>query len=141
MEMNPIPEAVLLCEKHIEGRVARQRSGDSPFLTANMLSANTTERRLIWSSSRPDNWEILVYNGSEGWEVCFFQLPLHHEHASGHSFESVRRRAEQRIRTFEAGRVRDASWRRPTVAAAGVSKIKPHLRPVLNKVEERQSKL
>ena len=142
MDMNPIPEAVLLCEKHIEGRVARQPAGNSPFLTTNRLSANTTERRLIWSSSRPDDWEILVYNGSEGWEVCFFQLPLHHEHATGHSFDSVRRRAEQRIRTLEAGtRVRDANWRRPAAAAAGVSKIKGSLRLVRDIVEAQQSKL
>ncbi len=107
MNKDTIPEAVLLCEKQIE----RQRSGNSP-----VLSANITERQLIWSSCRPDDWEILVYKRTEGWEVCFFRWPLHHEHATGSSFDSVRQRAEQRIRTLEAGRLRATNWRRPAAA-------------------------
>ena len=111
MNKNTIPEAVLLCEKQIERRVDGQRSGNSPVLSANII-----ERQLIWSSCRPDDWEILVYKQTEGWEVCFFRWPLHHEHATGSSFDSVRQRAERRICTLEAGRLRATNWDRPGAA-------------------------
>lgn len=127
MNQNPIPQAVLLCEKQIERCVDGQRSGASPVPSTNII-----ERQLIWSSCRPDDWEILVYKKTEGWEVCFFRWPLHHEHATGSSFDSVRRRAEQRIRTLEACRLRATNWRRPTAATSGESrrfKIKANLHP------------
>ena len=114
MNTNPISPAVLLCEKQIEQRVDGQRSGNSPVLSTDII-----ERQLIWASSRPDDWEILVYKQTEGWEVCFFRWPLHHEHATGYSFDSVRRRAEQRIRTLEAGRLKATNWRRRAAATSG----------------------
>ena len=123
MNKNTIPEAVLLCEKQIERRVEGQPYGNSPVLSANM-----TERQLIWSSYRPDDWEILVYKQTEGWEVCFFRWPLHHEHATGSSFDSVRQMAERRIRTLEGDRLRNTNWRRterPTFSGATTSRILP----------------
>ena len=114
MNKNTIHEAVLLCEKQIEQRVDGLRSGNSLVMSANMI-----ERQHIWSSRRLDDWEILVYKKAEGWEVCFFRWPLHHEHATGHSFDSVRQRAEQRIRTLEAGRLRATNWRRPAAVTSG----------------------
>src|SRR5687767_9952616 len=114
MNNNIISSSVLLCEKQIERRVDGQQSGNSP-----VLSTKVIEKQLIWSSCRPDDWEILVYKQSEGWEVCFYRWPLHHEHATGSSFDSVRRGAEQRIRTLEAGRLRAASWNRPAAATSG----------------------
>jgi len=104
MNENTIPETVLLCEKQIERRV--ELSSNSP-----VLPTNTIERQLIWSSRKPDDWEVLVYKHTEGWEACFFRWPIHHEHATGSSFNSVRQRAEQRIRILEAGRLKRAEWR------------------------------
>ncbi len=106
MNKNTIPDSVLLCEEQIERRLEGQRSRNTLI-----LSANTSERQLIWSSCRPDDWEILVYKQTEGWEVCFFRWPLHHEHATGSSFDSVRQRAEQRIRVLEVRRLRTTQWR------------------------------
>src|SRR5687768_12676712 len=111
MNKNTIPETTLLCEQQLERRVVGQRSGNSPVLSSNMI-----ERQLIWSSCRADDWEILVYKQTEGWEVCFYRWPLHHEHATGSSFDSVRQRAEQRIRTLEARRLKGTHWRRPVAA-------------------------
>ena len=91
-----IPENVLLCEKQFERPADGLRSGNAPVLSANMI-----ERQLIWSSRKPDDWEILVYKQNECWEACFFRWPIHHEHATGSSFASVRQRAEQRIRVLE----------------------------------------
>jgi hypothetical protein len=102
------PANVLLCEKHIERPVDRLPSANSPI-----LSTGTIQRQLIWSSFRPDDWEILVYKQTEGWEVCFYRWPLHHEHATGSSFDSVRQRAEQRIRVLEARRLKGMHWQRP----------------------------
>lgn len=117
------PEAVLLCEKQIERPADRLPSGNSP-----VLSAGVIERQLIWSSLRPDDWEILVYKQTEAWEVCFFRWPLHHEHATGSSFDSVRQRAEHRIRVLEARRLKGTSWQRPvppTFAPAKTPEIIP----------------
>ena len=108
MNKNTAPETILFCEKQIERPVDPPRSGNSPGLSAGVI-----ERQLIWSSLRPDDWEILVYKQTEGWEACFFRWPLHHEHATGSSFDSVRQRAEQRIRILEARRLKGASWQRP----------------------------
>ena len=106
MDNDTIPETVLLCEKQIERPVDRPRSGNS-----SVVSPGISERQLIWSSLRPDDWEILVYKQIEGWEACFFRWPLHHEHATGSSFDSVRQRAEQRIRVLEARRLKTTQWR------------------------------
>ena len=77
------------------------------------VDADQNQRRLIWASRTPDEWEILVYKQTEGWEACFFRWPIHHEHATGSSFDSVRQRAEQRIRFLKAGRLKGANWRQP----------------------------
>ncbi len=101
-----IPENVLLCERQIERPVDGLGLGNSPVMSANII-----ERQLIWSSRKPDDWEILIYKRSECWEACFFRWPIHHEHATGSSFESVKQRAEQRIRVLEAGRLMKTEWR------------------------------
>ena len=101
-----IPENTLFCEQQIERPVDGLRSGNSPVMSANII-----ERQLIWSSRKPDDWEILVYKQNEGWEACFFRWPIHHEHATGSSFDSVRQRAEQRIHVLEAGRLKKTEWR------------------------------
>ena len=106
MNKNTIPETVLLCEKQIERPVAGLQSGNSPVLSADII-----ERKLIWSSRKPDDWEILVYKRTDRWEACFFRWPIHHEHATGSSFDSVRQRAEQRIRVLEARRLKTTEWR------------------------------
>jgi hypothetical protein len=106
MNKNTIPETVLLCEKQIERTVAGLRSGNSPVLLADI-----SERKLIWSSRKPHDWEILIYKSADRWEACFFRWPIHHEHATGSSFDSVRQRAEQRIRILEARRLKTTEWR------------------------------
>jgi hypothetical protein len=111
MNKDIIPEAVSLCEKQIERPVAGLRAGN-PLV----LSADIVERQLIWSSLRPNDWEILIYKQTDGWEACFFRWPLHHEHATGSSFDSVRQRAEQKIRFLEARRLRGVNWQRPVAA-------------------------
>ena len=108
MNKNTISETVLSCEKQIERPVDGLRSCNSRALSADM-----TDRQLIWSSRKPDDWEILVYKQGESWEACFFRWPIHHEHAAGPSFDSVRQRAEQRIRVLEARRLRTTEWRQP----------------------------
>jgi len=99
------PESVLMCENQIERPVDRLRSGNPQ-----LLSSATLPRQLIWSSLRADDWEILVYKRNEGWEACFFRWPLHHEHATGSSFDSVRHRAEQRIRFLESRHLKGTNW-------------------------------
>lgn len=123
MNEDTIPATVLLCENQIERSVDRLPSGNSP-----VPSAGIVERQLIWSSVRPDDWEILVYKQTEGWEVCFFRWPLHHEHASGSSFDAVRQRAEQRIRVLEARRLKGAHWQRPVAATLTETK-RPAIAP------------
>ena len=118
MENDTIPETVLLCEKQIERPVDLPRSGK-----ATVLSTGIIERQLIWSSFRPDDWEILVYKLTEGWEACFSRWPLHHEHATGSSFDAVRKRAEQRIRILEARRLKGTHWRRPAAATLTQTKM------------------
>jgi len=93
------------CEKEIERPSNGQRSQNSK------PSTNVVEKRLIWSTRKPDDWEILVYKHGEGWDACFFRWPIHHEHATGSSFDAVRQRAERRIRVLEAGRLRATEWR------------------------------
>jgi len=107
MKKDAATEAVLLCETQIN------RPVDSPrFIYSSVLPAGISERQLIWTSLRPDDWEILVYKQTQDWEACFFRWPLHHEHATGSSFDSVRQRAEQRIRILEARRLKGTSWQR-----------------------------
>jgi hypothetical protein len=106
MNKNTIPETVLSCEKQMERTVTGLRSSDSPVLSADIIG-----RTLIWSSRKPDDWEILVYKYSDRWEACFFRWLIHHEHATGSSFDSVRHRAEQRIRVLEARRLKTTEWR------------------------------
>jgi hypothetical protein len=118
MNNNIVSPSVLLCEKEIERRADWQQFGNSPGLTSNSIT-----RQLIWSSCRPDDWEILVYKQTEGWESCFFRWPLHHEHATGSSFDSVRRRAEQRIHALEAGRLSATNWNRSLAVPAGRTAI------------------
>jgi hypothetical protein len=80
------------------------RSYDSPVRFEDMI-----EGQLIWSSRKPDDWEILVYKQAERWEACFFRWPIYHEHAAGASFASVRQRAEQRIRVLKAPSLNDGN--------------------------------
>lgn len=103
---NSIPQTTVLCEKQIEQECDGLRPDNAPVLPAGL-----TERRLIWSSRKPGDWEILIYKQTDRWEACFFRWPVHHEHAIGSSFDSVRRRAEQRIRFLEVDRLRSAKWR------------------------------
>jgi len=105
MNNNTIPEPILHCERDLNQPVDELLSSASPI-----WSANTKEKQLIWSSHKPGEWEILVYKQTEFWEACFFRWPLHHEHATGSSFDSVKQRAEQRIRALEAGRLRETRW-------------------------------
>lgn len=86
------------------------QSGNSLVPSANMI-----EKRLIWSSQKAGDWEILVYKQTEGWEVCFFRWPIHHEHATGPSFDSVKQKAEQRIRVLEAGHLKFTKWRQSII--------------------------
>ena len=103
---------VLLCEKkQIEPPVDRLPADNLPVVSAGII-----QKQLIWSSFRADDWEILVYKLTEGWEACFSRWPLHHEHATGSSFDAVRKRAEQRIRILEARRLKGTHWRRPAAA-------------------------
>jgi hypothetical protein len=96
MNKNTNPETVLLCGKHVERPFGGLWSSNSPVLSADII-----ERQLIWSSRKPDEWEIFIYKQTERWEACFFRLQSHHEHVTGSSFDSVRQRAEQRIRVLE----------------------------------------
>jgi hypothetical protein len=106
MNKTTITETVLSCDKQIERPVTGPPSNNSPALSADII-----ERKLIWSSRKPDDWEILVYKYTDHWEACFFRWPIHHEHATGSSFDSVRHRAEQRIRILEARGLRTTQWR------------------------------
>jgi hypothetical protein len=105
MEKNPSSKTVLLCDKQLDQRVDGQR-----YLNPPVSSTNITEKQLIWSSSKQDDWEILVYKLTDCWEACFFRWPIHHEHATGSSFDAVRRRAEQRIQILEGRRLRDTRF-------------------------------
>lgn len=113
MNKNTLTEAVLLCEKQIERTVDGPRSSNSPVPSTSMV-----ERQLIWSSRKPDDWEILVYKQTERWEACFFRWPIHHEHATATSFDLVRQMAERRIRILQANRLKFAKWPHRSVAAA-----------------------
>ena len=124
MNNNTLSESVLLCEKQIERTIDGPRFGNSP-----VQSTNIVKRQLIWSSHKPDDWEILVYKQTEGWEVCFFRWPIHHEHAIGSSFESVRQRAEQRIRVLEAGHLQKTEWPHRSVGATSPDQISPQSHP------------
>ena len=75
------------------------------------LPEESSARQLIWSSSKPDHWEILVYKHGETWEACFFRWPIHHEHVNGPSFTFVRQRVEQKICVLEAAGLKTAEWR------------------------------
>ena len=98
-----------ICENPRTGRV--HGPGIYPGSSAGLvLPRDRVSRRLIWSSRKPNDWEILVYKDDQNWEVCFFRWPLHHEHASGSSFETVKRAAEQRIRSLEARHLKGTKW-------------------------------
>ena len=78
MNKNTIPETGLLGEKQPERSIDALRCSNST-----VLSADITEKKLVWSSQRPNDWEILVYKQTDRWEVCFFRWPIHHEHVAG----------------------------------------------------------
>ena len=101
-----IPACTTASENKVDRLVQRQQ-----VKGASALPANVKGRRLVWSSRRPTDWEILVYQDGESWEVCFFRWPIHHEHATGTSFDSVKTRAEQRISAIEKRRLKTAVWR------------------------------
>jgi hypothetical protein len=120
MNKNTLTEAVLLYEKQIEPTADGPRCSNSP-----VPSASIVERQLIWSSRKPDDWEILVYKQPERWEACFFRWPIHHEHATATSFELVRQMAERRIRILQANRLKFAKWPHRSVAATLQSEPAP----------------
>jgi hypothetical protein len=68
MDNSAIPETVLFCEKQVERPADGLRSP-----TSKISSSNLIERQLIWSSRKPDDWEILVYKQGEVWDACFFR--------------------------------------------------------------------
>jgi len=68
-------------------------------------------RKLVWSFSVPDGWEILIYSRDDLWEACFFLWAIHHEHALGLSFECVKNRAEERIRILQKKEFKSLVWR------------------------------
>jgi len=107
MNKNTKRECVLSHEKQLQPSKNELMSGNH-FIAG---SVDSNCRQLIWSSRKPDDWEILVYKQSNSWEACFFRWPVHHEHAFGPSFDSVRQRAEQRIRVLEARRLKTTEWR------------------------------
>ena len=76
-----------------------------------VMATQPTQRQLVWSARNNDDWEILIYRYGELWEACFFRWAIHHEHAVGSSFDSVRRRVEQRIHILEAGHLKSTEWR------------------------------
>jgi hypothetical protein len=89
-------------------------SSDAIRLSSGQLLPEVEGRKeLIWSSRRPDEWEILVYSNGTVWEACFFRWAIHHEHVIASSFEAVCQRAEQRIRTLEASRLKSTDWKLP----------------------------
>jgi hypothetical protein len=103
---------------HRTNKVWSSRIARDCLTEVGLASQNTGEmppikgpRQLIWSSRKPDDWEILVYNTGETWEACFFRWPIHHEHVNGPSFTYVRQRAEQRIYVLEAAGLKTAEWR------------------------------
>jgi|SRR5215510_1289357 len=79
--------------------------------SANVMADQPTPRQLVWSARNNDDWEILVYRYGELWEACFFRWAIHHEHVIGSSFDSVRRRVEQRIHVLEADHLKLTEWR------------------------------
>lgn len=87
-------------------------SGDIRQSPAVQVPEQGIEKQLIWSSRKPDDWEILVYRHGTLWEACFFRWAIHHEHAIASSFEAVRQRAEQRIKALEDDRLRSTVWKR-----------------------------
>jgi hypothetical protein len=99
----------LISELCATGRQAPRRTGiesiisppDEPFIL----------RKLVWSFSDPDDWEILIYKRADLWEACFFLWEMHHEHASGSSFDSVKTRVEERIRILKDKKFKAAVWR------------------------------
>jgi len=82
-----------------------------PENNAIVMANQPTHRQLVWSARNNDDWEILIYQCGELWEACFFRWAIHHEHAMGSSFDSVRRRVEQRIHVLEASHLKLTEWR------------------------------
>ena len=63
MNKNPIYETVLSGERKVHRPADWVCSGHSLDVPADMIA-----RQLIWSSRKPDDWEILVYKQNERWE-------------------------------------------------------------------------
>jgi hypothetical protein len=120
MNKNTLSQTVVVCEKPIEGTVNMP-----PFRNPPVRSTKIVERQLIWSSRKPNDWEILVYKQTEDWEACFFRWPIHHEHVMGSSFELVRQKAERRIRLLEAGRLKSAEWPHRSVTTTSQDPVGP----------------
>lgn len=76
-----------------------------------MLPFGASSRELVLSIRTDDDWEILIYRRRDIFEACFFRWAIHHEHATGSSFEAVSHQVEQRIRTLKARRLKTARWR------------------------------
>ena len=102
--------AAIDMQKFCEAQNYRMRDG---LVWSNALGLPDAKsaRQLIWSSYKPNDWEILVYKEGESWEACFFRWPIHHEHVNGPSFAFVRQRVEQKICVLEAAGLKTAEWR------------------------------
>lgn len=69
-------------------------------------------KKLVWSFCNTEGWEILIYTRGDLWEACFFLWAIHHEHAISSSFDSVRNRVEERIRSLHEKKFKSAAvWR------------------------------
>jgi len=106
MRHEPIDKPIRTIEKN-----AWTPNGNGLAHTPKVIADQPAPRQLVWSARNNDDWEILIYRYGELWEACFFRWAIHHEHAIGSSFDSVRRRAEQRIHMLEADHLKLTEWR------------------------------
>ncbi|HEY6802304.1 MAG TPA: hypothetical protein VI306_01890 [Pyrinomonadaceae bacterium] len=77
-----------------------------------LVPHGAVRRHLVISLRTDDDWEILFYRHGELFEACFFRWAIHHEHASGSSFEALSRQVEQRIHSLKARGLKTARWRK-----------------------------
>ena len=97
-----------MSELFVTDKQAPRRTGVESIISSTDEPANL--RKLVWSFSDPDGGEILIYKRDDLWEACFFVWAIHHEHAIGSSFESVKSRVEERIRILKEKKFESAVW-------------------------------
>ena len=103
MAREKISETLSLSSKEIhEGHHATGCSVVSP--------TNPEAMHLCWVGYNVNGWEILIYKRNAHFECCFFRWPVHHEHVTDASLESVRKRAELKISLLEARHLKGADW-------------------------------